>query len=105
MSLARRQDPKLENLNFLTTYYAVEKEQSFQSVLQSSLNLLTDQLPKPSIDRLNTRLGDFFKDGKFNIGAFRHKAIVDQTMEDYSRILFTEGSGYFYLNEYYQGNS
>ena len=49
--------------------------------MQSSLNLLTDQLPKTSIDRLETYLGDFFRNGKFTIGAFGHKAIVDQTIQ------------------------
>ena len=81
MFLAQKQDPKLEDLNFLTTYYAVEKDQPFQSVLQSSLNLLTDQLPKTSIDRLKAYLGDFFKNGKFTIGAFGHEAVVDQTIK------------------------
>ncbi len=81
MFLAQKQDPKLENLSFLTTYYAIEKDQSFQSVLQSSLNLLTDQLPETSIDRLKTRLGDFFRNGKFNVGAFGDRAIVDQTIK------------------------
>lgn len=70
MFIAQEKSPDFENLNFLVTYYTVEKDQSFQSVLQSSLNLLTDQLPKSSIDRLSTHLGDFFKSGKFSFGAF-----------------------------------
>lgn len=78
MFVAQGQDPELENLNLLTTYYTVEKNQSFRSVLQSSLNLLTDQLPKTSIDRLTTHLGDFFKKGKFTIGAFGLTAGIDQ---------------------------
>ena len=81
MFLAQKKDPKLGNLNFLTTYYAVEKGQPFQFVLQSSLNLLTDQLPKTAIDRLKVYLGDFFKNGKFTIGAFGHEAVGDQTIK------------------------
>ena len=59
-----------ENLNFLTTYYAVEKDQSLNSVLQSSLNLLTDQLSGSVIKRLSSHVGSFFKNGKFSLGAF-----------------------------------
>ena len=78
MFIAKRKNKELENLNFLTTYYSVEKDQSFHSVLQSSLNLLTDQLPKSSIERLSSHLGSFFKDGKFSLGAFGVKATVDK---------------------------
>ncbi len=70
MFISRKKDKEFENLNFLTTYYAIEKGQPFRSVLQSSLNLLTDQLPKTSIERLSSHLGGFFKDGKFSLGAF-----------------------------------
>ena len=78
MFIAQKRDAELENLNFLTTYYSVEKGQSFRSVLQSSLNLLTDQLPKSSIERLKLHLGSFFKDGKFSLGAFGVKAEMDK---------------------------
>ena len=70
MFISQQKDKEFEDLNFLTTYYAIEKEQSFRSVLQSSLNLLTDQLPKTSIERLSSHLGGFFKEGKFSLGAF-----------------------------------
>ena len=70
MHIAQKRDKGLENLHFLTTYYTVEKDQAFHSVLQSSLNLLTDQLPKSVINRLSTRLGQFFKGGKFSFEAF-----------------------------------
>ena len=78
MFISQKQSKNLENLNFLTTYYTVEKDQSFRSVLQSSLNLLTDQLPKSAIDRLSSHLGSFFKRGKFSLGAFGVKAEVDK---------------------------
>ena len=81
MFISQQKNKKLENLNFLTTYYTVEKDQSFRSVLQSSLNLLTDQLPKSAIDRLSSHLGSFFKGGKFSLGAFGVKAEMDKTSE------------------------
>ena len=65
----------------MTTYYTVEKDQPFPSVLQSSLNLLTDQLSKSVIDRLGSHLGSFFKEGKFSLGAFGVKAEVDKISE------------------------
>ena len=74
MFISQKKDKDFENLNFLTTYYSVEKGQSFRSTLQSSLNLLTDQLPKSAIERLGSRLGGFFKDGKFEFEAFGVKA-------------------------------
>ena len=81
MFIAQKKDKELENLNFLTTYYTVEKDQSFRSAFQSSLNLLTDQLPKTAIDRLSSHLGSFFKEGKFTLGAFGVKAEFDKTLE------------------------
>jgi Cdc6-like AAA superfamily ATPase len=67
-----------ENLNFITSYYAVEKDQDFGYVLQTSLNQLTDQLPDKTLDRLQKRVGDFFKNGKFAIGAFGAKVEMDK---------------------------
>ena len=79
MFISQQRDKKFGNLNFLTTYYTVEKDQAFRSVLQSSLNLLTDQLPKLAIDRLSSHVGSFFKAGKFSLGAFGVKVEVDKT--------------------------
>ena len=81
MSISQAKDEQMENLNFLTTYYTVEKNQSFRSVLQSSLNLLTDQLPASSIDRLKSHLGNFFKEGKFSLGAFGAKVEVEKSSQ------------------------
>ena len=50
MFISQSKDKKFENLNFLTTYYTIEKEQSFRSAFQASLNLLTDQLPNSPQD-------------------------------------------------------
>ncbi|PIQ97097.1 MAG: hypothetical protein COV67_06065 [Nitrospinae bacterium CG11_big_fil_rev_8_21_14_0_20_56_8] len=68
--MAESRDPVFKDLNFLTSYYSVEKGQHFKTVLQAVLNQLTDKLPKTSIDRLTDRLGDLFKKGKFSFGAF-----------------------------------
>ncbi len=77
MYTAEAQDPHLENLKFLTSYYAVEKGQSFESVLQASLNIMTDRMPESVIQRLSQRLGNFFKNGKFTFGAFGASATVE----------------------------
>src|SRR5271165_4243707 len=44
MYAAEVKDPAFQNLKFLTSYYSVEKGQSFDSVLQASLNLMTDHM-------------------------------------------------------------
>ena len=78
MYLSEKKDKDFGDLNFLTTYYMVEKSQSIQSVLQSTLNLLTDKLPNSAIDSLKTKLGKFFEGGKFSIGAFGAKLDVEK---------------------------
>lgn len=75
--IAESKDSRLENLNFLTSYYSVEKGQHFRTVLQAVLNQLTDKLPKPSIERLTERLGDLFNKGKFSFGAFGVNVALD----------------------------
>ena len=70
MYAAEVKDPAFESLKFLTSYYSVEKGQSFDSVLQASLNLMTDRMPDTVVKRLTERLGSFFKNGKFTVGAF-----------------------------------
>ena len=70
MYLAEENIPEFSNLRFLTSYYSVEKGQTFDSVLQASLNLMTDRMPESVIQRLSQRLGSFFKNGKFSVGAF-----------------------------------
>ncbi len=77
LHIAESKDQGLENLDFLTSYYTVEKGQHFRTVLQAVLNQLTDKLPKPSIDRLADRLGDLFNKGKFSFGAFGVSVAVD----------------------------
>lgn len=68
--VATAKNPGLNNLNFLTTYYSVDKGQDLQSVLQETLNALTDQLPSSAVGRLTERVGSIFKNGKFSFGAF-----------------------------------
>src|SRR5580704_8393320 len=43
-SIATLNDPKLYNLNLLTSYYSVENGQDLSSVIQASVNSLTDQM-------------------------------------------------------------
>ena len=68
--LAISNQESAENLSFLSSYYSVEKGQTLKSVLQASLNIISDQLDKTVIDQLSERLGGLFKGGKFTIGAF-----------------------------------
>ena len=88
MYAAESKDPVLENLKFLTSYYVVEKGQSFEAVLQASLNLMTDRMPDSVIERLAHRLGDVFKNGKFTIGAFGASASFgnEKKKEDFTAI-------------------
>lgn len=68
--IAEKQDPNYHNLKFLTSYYAVQDDQTFEYVLQTSLNILTDRLPQGVLTRLASRLGGVFSKGKFSFGAF-----------------------------------
>ena len=68
--LATSNQESAENLSFLSSYYSIEKGQTLKSVLQASLNIISDQLDKTVIDQLSERLGGLFKGGKFTIGAF-----------------------------------
>ncbi len=78
MHHARAQDPAMENLGFLTSYYTVEKGQTFDGVLQASLNQLTDRLPSGAITQITERMGNFFKNGKFSFGAFGVSIGIEQ---------------------------
>ena len=75
--VAQAKDPQLHNLNFLTSYCAVDKRRSLRSVLETSLNALTDDLPETAIQQLTNKLGGIFKNGKFSFGAFGLNATVD----------------------------
>lgn len=68
--IAENNDADLGNLNFLVSYYSADKGQSINTVLQSSLNELTDNISSSVLDMLGKRLGSLLKNGKFSIGAF-----------------------------------
>ena len=68
---------KLYDLNCLTSYYSVEKDQEIGSVLQASLNKITDQMSEGLVEKISKRLGDVFKNGKFQLGAFGTNLEVD----------------------------
>ena len=63
-------DDNLYNLNLLASYYSVEAGQELNSVLQESLNKLTDEMDVNLLAKIGTRLGSIFQNGKFQIGAF-----------------------------------
>jgi hypothetical protein len=69
-SISTIKNPDLYNLNLLTSYYSVEDGQELTSVLQNSLNKLTDQMDTNLLNKIGERLGDLFSNGKFRIGAF-----------------------------------
>ncbi|MBN1929987.1 MAG: ATP-binding protein [Desulfobacterales bacterium] len=68
--IAETNDAQLGGLNFLVSYYSADKGQSINTVLQSSLNELTDNISSPVLEKLGKRLGSLLKNGKFSIGAF-----------------------------------
>ncbi len=68
--IATCKDEELYNLNFLSSYYSVDKGQSAEEVLQASLNELSENMSKSVISRLQNHLGKLFQNGKFSIGAF-----------------------------------
>ena len=70
MHIAEDRDPVLGNLNFLTSYYLVDKGQDISAVLQASLNELRDRVSPNVLSALGKRLGALLKNGKFTIGAF-----------------------------------
>lgn len=70
MYITESKDVELGNLNFLVSYYSADKGQSINTVLQSSLNELTDKISESLLDTLGKRLGSLLKNGKFSIGAF-----------------------------------
>lgn len=63
-------DTNLHELNLISSYYSVENGQSIESVLQESVNKLTDQVDITVVEKIGKRLGGIFKNGKFEIGAF-----------------------------------
>ena len=52
-------------LNFATSYYAAEKNQTLVPILEASLNNLIASLPLASLSQLKPRLRDLFVDGRF----------------------------------------
>lgn len=70
MYIAEKGDPSFGALNFLTSYYSVDRGQNIGVVLQASLNELTDKMSPNVLDALGKRLGSLLKNGKFTIGAF-----------------------------------
>jgi hypothetical protein len=70
LHISSTQDKKFHDLNLLTSYYAVEKGQDISSVLEESVNNLTNRMNKNLVERIGSRVGDIFRNGKFKIGAF-----------------------------------
>ena len=76
-AIASLKDGDLNNLNLLTSYYAVESGQDICSVLQESVNKVADSMDKDSISQIGSKLGTLFKNGKFEIGAYGIKLGVE----------------------------
>ena len=75
--ISSAKDSGFFNLNFATSYYSVEKGQNLKTVMESSLNNITDVLHDSSLKKLSNRLGGLFKDGKFSFGAFGMNVDID----------------------------
>ena len=72
--IASSKNKELFELNFIVSYYSVQLRQSFNDVLESSLNNIADQIDETILKKIGSRLGGIFKDGKFSIGAFGFEA-------------------------------
>ncbi len=70
MYIAENEDTDFGSLNFLTSYYTIDKGQNISAVLQASLNELTDKMSPNVLEALGKKLGSLLKNGKFTIGAF-----------------------------------
>ena len=77
--ISSSKDPNLFKLNFATSYYSVERGQSLKTVMESSLNNITDVLHESSLKQLTDKLGGIFKKGKFSFGAFGMNVGVETT--------------------------
>ena len=95
MSITEKGDPSFGSLNFLTSYYSVDKGQNLGSALQASLNELTDKMSPHVLDILGKRMGSLLKNGKFTIGAFslemkpedKNMAVRDQLISILSNLI------------------
>lgn len=76
-SIAESNDAALGQVKMLTSYYLAENGQDIGSVLEESINKLTDQMSSDFIEKLSKRLGNLFKNGKFSIGAYGINASVE----------------------------
>ena len=75
--IAKSKEAKLFDLNYVVAYYPVVQNQPFESVLESALNNLTDEVPRSWLTKIGDRLGTLFKNGKFSLGVFGVSASVD----------------------------
>lgn len=80
--VSRAKDKELYDLNLLTSYYIAEQGQSISSVLQESINKITDEMDKNLVDEIGGRLGHLFKNGKFQIGAFGTNLGIDLSSKE-----------------------
>jgi hypothetical protein len=96
MSITETGYPNFGSLNFLTSYYSVDKGQNLSSAIQASLNELTDKMSPHVLDILGKRMGSLLKNGKFSIGAFsmemkseaeRNIAVRDQLISILSNLI------------------
>jgi len=78
-TVAANHNPDLYDLGFLTSYYSASPNQPFQSVIEASLNSLTDSMPASWLELLGARLGNLFKNGKFTLGAFGGTVSIEQS--------------------------
>ena len=83
-------DSEFFNLNFATSYYSVEKGQNLKTVMESSLNNITDVLHDSSLKKLSDRLGGLFKDGKFSFGAFGMNVDIDKGRHEKTKQFFKD---------------
>jgi len=75
--LSTANNVKFYNLNFLTCYYSASRNQPFKSVLEESLNQLSNQLDKSFFEKAKDKIGEFCQNGKFKLGLYGAEASIE----------------------------
>jgi len=83
--IASINDPDFYALNLITSYYSVENGQEISSVLQESLNKLTNEMDTSLLEKIGSKLGNIFQNGKFQIGAFGASIGVESNQNEITR--------------------
>ena len=82
------ENENIYKLNFKTSYYAVEKNQTLKNALEVSINRLVSDLPSSALQNIQLKIKNFFKNGRFTFrtslleGDFKNKKIDNNFFKD-----------------------